>query len=295
MGLGYEELKKVKPDIIVLSSCMMGQTGPYAKSVGWAGPLTALSGFTNITGWPDRLPTRNGGVNTDFIAPRFNLLSILAALEYRRRTGKGQYLDCAQYEGGIHFMAPIVLDYVANKRIANRMGNKLPYAAPHNAYRCQGDDRWCAIAVFTDEEWKSFCQVIGNPAWTDDPKFSTLLARKENEEELDKLVEEWTINHTAEEVMTRLQAAGVAAGMLENGEDLQEHDPQLKHRHFYWKLHHPKQGEYHAPRPVFTVSKAPFEMRRAPMLGEHNEEVLKEVLGMSDREIAELEAEGVLE
>ncbi len=295
MGLGYEELKKVKPDIIVLSSCMMGQTGPYARSVGYGGPLTALAGFRHITGWPDREPTGPAGAYTDFIAPRFNTLAILAALDYRRRTGKGQYLDLSQYENGTHFMAPLILDYVVNGRVANRMGNKLSYAAPHNAYRCQGDDRWCAIAVFTDEEWQGFCNVIGNPAWTKDARFSTLPARKKNEEELDKLVEEWTINYSAEEVMTLMQEAGVAAGLLENAEDLQEHDPQLKHRHLYWKLEHPRQGEYTAPRPVFTVSKTPCEVRRAPLLGEHNEYVLKEILGMSDEEIAELIVEGVLE
>jgi benzylsuccinate CoA-transferase BbsF subunit len=294
MGLGYEELKKVKPDIIVLSSCMMGQTGPYAKSMGDGGTLTALSGFRHITGWPDREPVGPAGPYTDFVAPRFNTFALLAALDYRRRTGKGQYLDFAQFENGVHWMGPLVLDYFVNKRVADRMGNRYPYAAPHNAYRCQGDDRWCAIAVFTDDEWQSFCSVIGNPAWTKDTKFSTLSARKENEDELDKLVEEWTINRKAEEVMTTMQEAGVAAGLLENAEDLQEHDPQLKHRNFYRKLEHPVTGKMTAPRDVFIVSKVPCEISRAPLLGEHNEYVLKDILGMSDDEIAELEAEEVL-
>jgi benzylsuccinate CoA-transferase BbsF subunit len=295
MGLGYEELKKVKPDIIMLSSCMMGQTGPYTESVGYGGPLTALAGFGHITGWPDREPIGPAGPYTDFIAPHFNTLAILAALDYRRRTGKGQYLDLSQYENGIHFMAPLVLDYFVNKRVADRKGNKLPYAVPHNAYRCQGDDRWCVIAVFTDEEWESFCKVIGNPAWTDHPKFSTLLKRKKNEDELNKLVEEWTINHSAEEVMTMMQQAGVAAGLVENAEDLQEHDPQLKHRNFYRSLEHPKQGKYVAPRSIFTVSKVTCQLQRAPLLGEHNEYILKKILGMSDKEIAELVVEGVIE
>jgi benzylsuccinate CoA-transferase BbsF subunit len=295
MGLGYEELKKIKPDIIMLSSCMMGQTGPYSRSVGYGGPLTALSGFRHITGWPDLEPIGPAGAYTDFIAPHFNTLALLAALEYRRRTGKGQYLDLSQYENGVHFMSPLILDYNVNGRVADRMGNRLAYAAPHGAYRCQGDDRWCAIAVFTDEEWASFCKVIGNPEWTDDPKFSTLVARKENEDELDRLVEDWTIHYAAEEVMNLMQKHGVPAGVLQNAEDLQEHDPQLKHRNLYRTLSHPKQGKYVAPRPVFMASKCTCDVQRAPLLGEHNEYVMKEILGISDKEISELVVEGVLE
>jgi len=294
MGLGYEELKKVKPDIIMLSSCMQGQTGPFATHPGFGFHLAALSGFYHITGWPDREPPYLGPY-TDFINPHFNVLVILAALDYRRRTGKGQYIDMSQYENGAHFLAPLILDYVVNQRVANRVGNRCPYAVPHNAYRCRGDDRWCAIAVFTDEEWESFSKVIGNPAWTSEPKFSTLLARKENEEELDKLVEEWTINYSAEEVMHMMQVAGVAAGVLETGKDLLEHDPQLAHRHFFWELDHPEIGKHYAPGPSFVLSKAPYELQRAPLLSEHNEYALKEILGMSDEEIAELVVEEVLE
>ena len=294
MGLGYEELKKVKPDIIMLSSCMQGHTGPHATLPGFGPHLTALSGFNHIAGWPDRQPAQLGN-HTDFIAPIFNALAPLAALDYRRRTGKGQYLDLSQYENAIHLMAPLILDYIVNQRVANRMGNRYPYAAPHNAYRCRGEDRWCAIAVFTDEEWQSFSRVIGNQTWTNDPRFATLQARKENEDELDRLVEEWTINHSPEEVMTMMQAAGVAAGVLETGQDLLEHDPQLRHRHSFWELDHPEVGKYYALGPSFILSKSPCEVRRAPLLGEHNEYAMKELLGMSDEEIAELVKEGVIE
>ncbi len=294
MGLGYEELKKVKPDIIMLSTCMQGQTGPHATHPGYGFHLTALSGFSHIAGWPDRGPA-DLGAYTDYIAPRFNALAILAALSHRQRTGKGQYIDMSQYEDGIGFMAPLILDNVVNQRVARRMGNRYPDAAPHGAYRCRGDDRWCTIAVFTDEEWKSFDKVIGNPAWTNDSKFTTLLARKENEEELDSLVEEWTINYSPEEVMTMMQVVGVAAGVVETGEDLLEHDPQLRHRHLYWELEHPEVGKYRAAGPSFVLSKSPCELRRAPLLGEHNEYALREILGMSEEEIAELVIEGVVE
>ncbi len=294
MGLGYEELKKIKPDTIMLSSCVYGQTGPYATLPGFGQHLTAASGFDHITGWPDREPI---GVQfyTDFVAPHYNTVVLLAALDYRRRTGKGQYIDMSQYESGIHFVAPLALDYFVNKRVANRMGNRCDYAAPHGAYCCRGEDRWCAITAFTDEEWASLCRIIGNPAWTIDPRFTTLPARKENEEELDRLLAEWTINYPPEEVMTLMQGAGVAAGVLETGEDLMEHDPQLRHRGYFQEIDHPEMGKYFAQGPGFQLSKSPSELRPAPSLGEHNEYALRELLGMSDEEIAELVIEEVLE
>jgi len=295
MGLGYEELRKVKPDIIMLSSCMQGQTGPHANHPGFGYHLSALSGFIQIAGWPDRTPVGPVGPYVDFIAPRFTALIILAALDYQRHTGKGQYLDLAQYENGVHLIAPLILDYVVNRRVAGVMGNRSDYAAPHGAYRCRGEDRWCAIAVFTDEEWGGFCKVIGSSALTEEPKFSTFLARKETEDELDRLVEGWTIGHTAEEVMTLMQAVGVAAGVVETGEDVLDRDPQLKHRHSFWELDHPEIGKYRAAGPSFLLSKSPYKIRRAPLLGEHNEYALKKVLGMSDEEIAELIMEGVVE
>ena len=295
MGLGYDVLREIKPDIIMLSSSMQGQTGPHFNHPGSGHKLTALAGFSHILGWPDREPGYMAAY-TDFIAPRYNILAIMAALEYRRRTGKGQYLDMSQYEAGIQFMAPLVLDCGVNKRIATRMGNKCPYAAPHNAYRCQGEDRWCAIAVFTDEEWESFCKVIGSPELSEDPRFATLRARKQNEEELDRLVNEWTVEHTAEEVMNMMQEAGVAAGVVETGEDLMENDPQLKHRHTFVELEYPGIGKYRSHVGAhFLLSKYPYELQRAPLLGEHNEYVFKEILGLSDDEFDRLVKEEVID
>jgi benzylsuccinate CoA-transferase BbsF subunit len=220
----------------------------------------------------------------------------MAALEYRRRTGKGQYLDMSQYETGIQFMAPLVLDYVVNKRVATRMGNQCPYAAPHNTYRCQGEDRWCAIAVFTNEEWESFCRIIGNPALANDPRFATLLARKENEEELDRFVNEWTISRSAEEAMNVMQAAGVAAGVVETGEDLLDHDPQFKHRSTFVELEYPGIGKYRTHIGAhFQLSKYTCDITRAPLLGEHNEYVFKKILGIPDDEFDKLVKEGVID
>jgi benzylsuccinate CoA-transferase BbsF subunit len=294
MDLGYEKLRIFKPDIIFLSSCTQGQTGPFAHLPGSGHKLTPLSGINQITGWPDRPPGWIGAY-TDFIAPRFNVIAILAALQYRKRTGRGQYLDMSQYENAVHFVAPLVLDYAVNGRVAGRTGNQCPYAAPHNAYRCLGEDRWCVIAVFTDQEWQSFCQVIGNPLWTNYPKFANLITRKEHEAELDKWIEEWTVERKAEEVMVLMQDAGVPAGVVETGEDLLEHDIQLKHRHTFVELEHPEVGHYRSQAGAFfKLSKAPLDIDRAPLLGEHNEEVFKGILGLSNEEFDHLVDEGTI-
>jgi len=294
LGLGYESLKQVKPDIIMLSTCMQGQTGPYAGHPGLGYHLVALSGISHITGWPDRQPPFLGPY-TDYIAPHFHVLAILAALDYRSRTGRGQHIEVSQYENSVHFMAPAILDYVLNGRTAGRQGNRHASAAPHNAYRCRGDQRWCAIAILDEVQWEAFCTVIGRPSWSGDPRFSDLSARKLNEDELDRLVEEWTTRHTAEEVMEMMQAAGVAAGVVQTGEDLLEKDPHLKHRRFFREVDHPEIGKHYARGPSFILSRCPWLPQRSPLLGEHNEYVLKKLLGMSDEDIAALTIEGVLD
>ena len=293
-GLGYEDLRKVKPDIIMLSSCMQGQTGPYAEHAASGHKLTALAGFNQIAGWPDREPGWIGAY-TDFIAPRYNIIAVLAALDYRRQTGKGQYLDMSQYETAVQFMAPVVLDYQANGHVAGRTGNETPSAAPHNAYRCLGEDRWCAITVFTDTQWRAFCWVIGNPPWAKEPRFATLLARKENEAELDRRVNEWTSPRTPEEVMAAMQAAGVPAGIIENPEDQLDKDPQLRSRRFFRQLDYPGVGPYRAPLGAhFLLSMHEFDAKRAPVLGEHNEYVFKRLLNMPDAEYDRLVAAKVI-
>ena len=294
LGLGYEDLKKIKPDIIMLSAAIYGQTGPMAEYGGAGMPLTALAGFPNITGFPDQVPQFPGFALTDFIAPRANVLAIASALSYRNRTGKGQYIDAAQMESAIPLLTPILLDYNVNERETARIGNRADYAAPHGVYRCKGDDQWCTIAVSNDDQWQKFCQAIGKPDWIELPEFATLLKRLENVELLDRLVDEWTMNHSAEEVMSLMQSAGVAAGVVQGGKDL-DSDPQLEHRHFYWKLDHPGIGSFTYSGMPARLSKTPYEIRRAPMLGEHNEYVYTELLGIPGEEYARLTAEGVFE
>jgi len=295
--LDYEDVKKFKPDIIYYSTCMMGQYGPYAALPGFGGLLTVMSGYASITGWPDRMPVLVPGASTDFMNIWLAIATIISALNYRRRTGKGQHLDLSQYEGAAHWFAPAILDYSLNEREMGRNGNRDPIAAPHGVYRCQGNDRWCAIAVFSDEDWQSFCRVIGNPDWTKEEKFATLLGRKKNEDALDRLVEEWTIGYTSDEVMKLMQSEGVAAGAVLNTEGT-FNDPQLQHRQVYTEVNHPEIGVHHAYNfgSLTSLSKVPFQVKMpSPCVGEHNEYVCTNFLGMSEEEFIQLMIDGVFD
>lgn len=295
LGLGYEDLRKMKSDIIMLSLPMLGRTGPLATHPGLGVQLSDLIGFGNVTGWPDREPNTPPGAYTDFISPHYAISVLMAALDYRRRTGKGQYIELSQYEAGLNFMAPVIMDWTVNGREPIRKGNRCDHAVPHGVYRCQGEERWCAIAVFTDEEWESLCQLMDDPALAKDPMYATLMGRIEHAEEIDRLVEEWTMRHWAEEVMSKLQEAGVPAGVVANGRDLYE-DRQLAARGFYKELNHAEIGPHHYPGPPFKLSKTPGEPHSpAPCLGQHNEYVYRQVLGMSDEEFVQLLNEGVFD
>ena len=287
-GLDYESVRQVRPDIIYLSSSMQGRGGPHSNFAGYGPNMCALCGFSEVSGWPDRMPSPPYGAYTDFICPRFNAMGLMAALEYRRRTGKGQWIEQSQFESSLNFFSPPVMDYQINGRIATRQGNRLPHAAPHGVFRCKGDDRWVAIAVFTDEEWQAFCHAIGNPEWTKRPEFVGLPKRKENEDELERLVEEWTISHTPEEVENILQNAGVAASILARSQDIYN-DPQLKHRNYLVWLNHQLMGRQgFENQACYILSKTPREITRpSACLGEHNAYVFKDLLGMTDDEIAE--------
>ena len=293
LGLGYDALREINPHVIVLSCCGQGQTGPHKASKGGGAGYAALAGFNELVGWPDAEP---GYLNvyTDYIAPRFNVPLLLAALDYRRRTGKGQFFDVSQYEAALHWLATSLLDYDVNGRIAGRRANRQPDAAPHGAYPCR-DERWCVIAVGSDEEWDAFRAAIGDPAWAGEPRFASLTARKEHEDELDARVAEWTGKRTPEDVMQLLQTAGVAAGAVQRGGELMDGDPQLEARGFWQELEHPELGIHRVGGPSFRMSGAPCVLRRAALLGEQTQEILADVLGFSDEEIAEIAAAGALQ
>jgi benzylsuccinate CoA-transferase BbsF subunit len=295
LGFDYEGLKKVNPEIIMMRTCGYGHTGPMAAQPGFGSIITAVTMMDTIIGWPDRHPVAPTTYYTDMLTPLYAAMAIMVALDYRRRTGKGQYIDHAQLEAGLNYMTPLILDYQANHREFAPKGNKSDLAAPHGVYRCQGDDRWVAIAVLTDEEWHSFGQAIGNPDWVKDPKYATLAGRVENSDELDRRVESWTINYPPEKVQEMLQTAGVGAGVVANSRDMDE-DPQLNHYNFYRELEHPyleKLRYYHAA--AFKLSAAEAAVKRPVLLGEHTDYVCTQILGMSQDEIDRLRQKGVFD
>ncbi len=292
LGLDYQEVCRENPQIVYLSSCNMGQTGPKAAQKGFGSQLTSQAGFTHLTGYPGDEPVLLFGPYIDFIAVGFGLVAVLAALDYRQRTGRGVYVDLSQYEAGVQFVLPCLLDYEANRTLPERVGNRSPHAAPHGAFPCRGEDRWCAIAVETEAQWQALGRVAGHPEWAEDPRFSTLAARKRHEGELEALLAEWTRTHEASELAERLQAAGVPAAPVQRTSDLFA-DPQLAHRLAWRELPHPVLGRFHYVAPPFRLSENPAQVRRSPLLGEHTGWLCREVLGLSEEEVRELEAEGV--
>jgi len=295
LGVDYAAVKAVNPEVVYLSISSQGQIGPYREMPSYGPQLQAFTGHVYMTGWPDRVPDQIGQSYPDFITPVYACAAVIAALDYKRRTGKGQYIDQANVEPTVHWLAPAILDYTANKVVEDRAGNSVPYAVPHNAYPCKDEDSWCAIAVMTDAEWLNLCKVMGKPELATDPMFATLLDRKKNEARLDSIIGEWTANLTSGEVMEKLQAAKVSAGKVMNMQEIVE-DEQLRHRGFYKTLDHPEMGPYEALNTAYVLSRTPSEIRLpSPCIGEHSEYVCRELLGMSDEEFVELLNEGVFE
>ena len=294
-SLDYESVAKFKPDIIYYSTCQMGQHGPLNKFGGYGQFGAAYGGYCHITGYPDRTPLPMYNAYTDFISPWYLTIALIAALIERRKTGRGTYLDQSQIEAGVTMLTPLMLDCAVNGRIAGRIGNHDPASCPHSAFPCQGDDRWVVIAVETDQEWQAFCKVIGDPQWSKAPRFSTFTLRKENEDELDRLIGEFTMNCSAEQLMALMQAAGVPAGlMLTSGEGIVNH-PQAKHREAFHWLNHKEIGSMLYTSPSYQLSKTPADIwKAAPCLGEDNQYVYQEILGYSDDEVADLLVEGVI-
>lgn len=292
-SLDYENVRQIKPEIVYLSTCIFGQAGPRANYRGWGFQAAAIAGANYLTGWPDRFPVLPYGAYSDSTAPPFALSAILAALDHKRRTGRGQYIDQSQFETVLQMFAPVLMDCAMTGRVMIRDGNRNPAAVPHNAYRCKGEDNWCTIAVFNDTQWQGFKKALGDPNWGKDSKFETLHNRKANEAELDALIQEWTISHDAEEVMTIMQQFGVPAGVVRSNKDLFD-DPQLKHRDHLHQLKHKVMGYCTYSRLPFRLSHTTDKQSAAPAIGEHNEYVCKEILRMSDDEIAEAIINGAL-
>jgi len=293
-GLDWENVKKIRPDIVYYSASQQGHFGPHRMFSGYGMMMAALGGYAHITGWPDKLPAIPYGAYTDFISPFYGACALVAALDRRRKTGNGQYLDLSQYECGQQFLAPALIDHILTGREICRKGNRHDYAAPHGVFPCKEEETWVCIAVFTDQEWKDFCDVLENPEWAEVPRFQTLLGRKRHEDELEHFIADWTKKHTPEEVMNAMQDAGVPAGVVHPPSGLYG-DPQLNHSKFFVELNHTGIGPHKYDGLTTRLSKTPGELcMPAPILGEHNEKIFKECLGMSDDEIGDLIAEGVI-
>ena len=302
-GLGYDDVRRIVPDIIYFSTCQQGQTGPHSSYAGFGQLAGALAGFYHITGWSDRDPAGPYGAYSDFVNPPNAAAAIVAALEYRRRTGEGQRLDLSQYECAAHFLAPAIMDCVANGTVLNRRGNEDDVAAPHDVYRCADRERkytgsgasWIAIAVSDDSQWRALCRMMQRADLDGDPRFAAQSARRANRAALDEILSEWTRGKDARALMDALQSAGVPAGVAQSQADLWE-DPQIAHRSFFQWLDHAECGPMPYDGLTYHLSKTPGALRMPQaLIGEHNADILREILGVDEEDVAGLLAAGVLE
>lgn len=294
LGLDYPSLNKVKPDIIMLSISGLGRTGPEKSYLAYAAIIHAFSGLSSLSGYPGGDPNLMGVMWSDVLAAQTGAFAALAALHHRARTGQGQYVDLAMSEATLSVIPEAIMDYTMNQRVRGCEGNRDDIMAPHGCYPCRGEDEWVAIAVGNDEEWLAFCQVIGNPPWTKEEMFHSQLSRWQNQEELDRLVAEWTRNHTHYQVMEMLQGVGIAAGPSCSVTDL-FHDPHLRERGFFVEINHPEMGKAPLIRTPWNIDgKAAGKYEPAPLIGEHNDYIFGTLLGMSQEEIDRLAEEKVI-
>lgn len=301
-GLGYEVLRSVKPDIIYVQQSGWGHKGPYYKYASYGPIAQAISGLTDESGLPDPHPPAGWGYSyMDWSGAYYCAIAMILAIYYKKRTGKGQYIDGSQIEPAIFLTGTAILDHLVNDRHWKRTGNRSPYrpAAPHGAYQCAGTDRWIAIAVSNDDQWRALATEMGNPTWTRDAGFSSLAARIVNQDELDRRVGEWTRDKEPFALQDRLQKAGVPAGVCQTSQDRVERDPQLKHLKWLIPLPNSEVGTWPIKDVPFHFTNASVDQggpihRASPCYGEDNDYVYGELLKMSAQERAELEKEGVI-
>ncbi len=301
--LTYEDVAQINPRVIAAFQPMQGFDGPHKYFMGFGAVLGPITGYSYLSGFPHRKPMGLGTNYPDYVInPGHTLIAILAALRHRNKTGEGQYIELAQIESSVAPLAPALMDYMANGRVQMRDGNRLPHASPHGAFRCRDntfnnapEDRWVAFGVFNDEQWRGLLDAMGNPAWAGDAKFASIAARKQHEDELDAHITQWTRERTAEDAMALLQSKGVPAGVVQNARDMLDSDDHLKARGYYVYLDHPEAGRTAYDGPPFVLSKTPGTLRTpAPLLGQHNDYVCREILGMTEDEVTEAVIEQAL-
>ncbi len=295
LGVDYPVISKMKPDIVMLSMSGWGEDGPYK---GYAALGSALDGFTGhhaMRGYPDTDPSTTPNVqHTDAAGSVAAVFAVLTALHYRRRTGKGQWIDMSQVESFLPHLGGAFMDYVMNGRTPEPLGNRHQYLAPYGCYRCRGDDNWVVINVTCEEEWLALCNVTEHPEWAEDPRYADPVSRHRNQDALDEAIQGWTLQRDKMEVMQLLQQAGVPAQAVLDDVDLYG-DPHLKARGFFQKLRHSAAGEHDYPGLLWKLTKADQSVRLSPnTLGEHNDYVYGDLLGMSAKEIEGLHGEGII-
>ena len=292
-GLGYQELAKEKPDLVMVSTCLHGQTGPERDYPGFGGQGAAISGFNHLTGWPDREPLGPYGTITDSLSPRFAAAAVMAALWRRARTGQGTYLDLSQVECAIYCLGDVLVEHASTSKTRGREGNASARAVPHGVYRCAGDDRWIAIAVWSDAEWSTLASTLPlAPERSWDHPLDGRLAQREL---VDAAVEAATSTRDRDQLIEELRAAGIEATAVLDLADL-NHDPQLQHRGHFVPMSHPIiEGQNYEALGFRLTDSSPSFTRPGPTLGRDNEEVYKGLLGMSDEEFKNFEASGAFE
>lgn len=294
LGLGYEDLSRVNPHLVMLSTCNQGQSGPHAHHGGFGTHLTSLSGFTHTLGFPASSPSLLYGPYIDYVAVGYGTLAVLAALRRRRRTGRGCYLDLSQYESGLQFMGTALLDHAVNGRVAERNGNRHPTAAPHGVFACAGAERWLALSVLDDTEWVRFVAALGAPSWAADPSLATAAGRKAAEPELERQVAAWSHGQERDAAAAHLRTQGVRAYPVNSMRDLFA-DPGLAAFQFWRPVEHAVMGTLHVEAaPARLEGTPPAFERAAPLMGEHTRAVLTGILGLTPGEVDDLAAEGVL-
>lgn len=285
LGLGFEAMRELNPGVILLSSCNMGQTGPRAHTPGFGSQLSAQAGFCGLTGEPDGPPMLLYGPYIDFIASTMSVSAVLAALVRRRETGEGAWIDVAQYETGLLFIADALLDFHMTGKEATRASNDSPDAAPHDAYRCQGED-WLALSCWSDAEFARLARVIGRPELARDPQYADLAARKRNAVALRTPIEAWCGTRSSDAAAGILQEAEVHAHRVNTVADLL-HDPQLVHRHTWRRRRHPVIGDQMYLFPAFDLAETPGDITAAgPRLGADNDTVFRNFIGLTEEEHA---------
>lgn len=288
LGLEYPVLRSVNPSVILLRMPAYGVTGPYANYMGNGGTIEPMSGITSLLGYEDGPPMNSGVMHTDPFAGLMGMAGLMIALHHRSRTGRGQEIDLSQQETSISLIPDHVMAYTMSGKVPQRRGNHSDSMAPHNIYRCKGEDSWVAIAVRSEEEWTRFCDVIGRLDLASDTRFHDLPSRQANIRELDNIVSEWTRNKRAESVSRMLQARSIPSAPVLKASELLD-NPQLKDRGFFETLEREDMGAYLYAGPAWRLSKTPGRLGGPPPgLGQHSEEVLRELLGMPSTYIADL-------